>query len=375
MFGGSFFPQINLGGVGQDIGNRLSTATSNPLFMAGIQMMANHGQPNTSAFDGVPQAIMAANRLKSDKEEKDLARQKAERISSFIGKRYPEYAQLALDDPDMAIKLATQKGSGNAKDEWMTVGNRLHNPATGEWRTPPGGTEDTEEWGLSPVWGTDGEGKTVLGQISKSGKFKPLDTGGFTPTPGISNIDTGTGTRTINNRTGATITETTKDIAGSEYQKEIGKADGAADASAPNDYQAGVNAKALIKSIKEDPALEWGTGFSSYGNLVRGTPGYDFQNKVEQAKSGAFLTAIQQMRGLGALSNTEGTAATAAVNRMNTATSTEEFLSAVNDFELILDQGIAKAQARMNGRTLKGPQPDGKGGRTTSSGITYEVEK
>lgn len=118
-----------------------------------------------------------------------------------------------------------------------------------------------------------------------------------------------------------------------------------------------MNAKALVADIRNDPNLGWGTGFSSYGNSVRGTGGYDFQNKVNQAKSGAFLTAIQQMRGLGALSNAEGDAATRAVTRLNTSTSEKEFVSALDDYERIIDQAMARAQGRMGDRTLKGPQP------------------
>lgn len=86
---------------------------------------------------------------------------------------------------------------------------------------------------------------------------------------------------------------------------------------------------------------------SSILNNIPGTGGYDFQNLVDQAKSGAFLTAIQQMRGLGALSNAEGSTATQAVTRMNTATSEEAFLKALDDYEKIIDQGIARAQSRM----------------------------
>ncbi len=72
-----------------------------------------------------------------------------------------------------------------------------------------------------------------------------------------------------------------------------------------------------------------------------------WKDLVDQAKSGAFLTAVQQMRGLGALSNNEGGAATQAITRMNTATSKEAFLKALDDYEMIIDQGIARAQSRI----------------------------
>lgn len=117
--------------------------------------------------------------------------------------------------------------------------------------------------------------------------------------------------------------------------------------SAPSDIAAADQAIGILDQIVASPALEMGTGFSSYGNAIRGTPGYDFQNLVEQAKSGAFLTAIDQLRGMGALSNAEGSAATAAITRMDTATSKEAFLKAVEDYRAIVDAGRKRAAARI----------------------------
>lgn len=235
------------------------------------------------------------------------------------------------------------------RPSYMAVGGKLFNENTGEWISPPVGVGEAagEEWGLNPVWGKDKDGNVRLGQMSKSGKFKPLDTGDFTPTPGINNIDTGTEIITRNNRSGDTISVTPKNIAEAERQKEIGTAEGKAIGAASGDLQAGQNAKALLQSIRNDPNRERGTGKTSVFNALPGTAGFDFQRKVDQAKSGAFLTAIQQMRGLGQLSNAEGQTATDAVTRMNTAMTEEGFLEALNDYERIIDQGIARAQSRL----------------------------
>lgn len=307
---------------------------------------------------------------------------KQNKTMDFLRKIDPTLSQ-AVDSgaisPGEAYKLYAQQKleAQKPRNNFMAVGKNLYDTQSGQWVSPPSGAADSAEYGLAPVYGTDAQGRTVLGQLSKDGTFRQTQLPeGFSPTPGISNIDTGTGTRTINNRTGALISETPKDIAGAAAQKEVGQAAGAAEASAPGDLQAAVNAKALVADIRNDPYLGWGTGFSSYGNSVRGTGGYDFQNKVNQAKSGAFLTAIQQMRGLGALSNAEGDAATRAVTRLDTSTSQEEFVSALNDYERIIDQAMARAQGRMGDRTLKGPQPQAAETTTgrTSSGTTWRVK-
>lgn len=206
----------------------------------------------------------------------------------------------------------------------------------------------SSKYGLNPVWGLGPNGETQLFQLPQAGGA-PVQVQfpqGFKPTPGVSYQNLGTSVVGMDNKSGLPVSQMPIDVAGKAAEDAKGEARGKAEAAAPGDYQAAQNALDLITDIRNDPNKALGTGFSSYGNLLRGTPGYDFQNKVEQAKSGAFLTAIQQMRGLGALSNAEGSAATAAVNRMNTATSEAEFNAALDDYEKIVRQGMDRAAKR-----------------------------
>jgi hypothetical protein len=137
---------------------------------------------------------------------------------------------------------------------------------------------------------------------------------------------------------GAGLAEAAKITAGAAAEAEV---------AAPADMAAADKALAEIEDIKSHPGLDIGTGASAFGNVIPGTSGYDFQNRVNQVKSGAFLTAIDQMRGMGSLSNAEGQTATAAVNRMDTATSKEEFLSALADYEAVIKAGRDRAQKRL----------------------------
>lgn len=97
--------------------------------------------------------------------------------------------------------------------------------------------EDGEEWGLNPVWGKDKDGKTVLGQVSKGGKFKPLETGGFQPTPGLDRIDTGTQIITRDSRTGETLSSVPKDNRQEASEKAIGTAEGKTQAEAQAEFE------------------------------------------------------------------------------------------------------------------------------------------
>ncbi len=172
-------------------------------------------------------------------------------------------------------------------------------------------------------------------------------------------LDLGTGF--VNPSTGQTVQ---KDLQGAERLKKIGEAEGTATGSAPADIAVMDDALTLLDDIKNDPSLDIATGFSSYGNVIPGTPGYDFQQKVNQAKSGAFLTAIQKMRGMGSLSNAEGETATKAVTRMGTALSRDAFLAALADYERIVKRGRKKAEDMLakygNGQTPQAA-PSGQG--------------
>lgn len=242
-------------------------------------------------------------------------------------------------------KLEAQK----PKNNFMSAGGSIVNLDNGQWLTPPKapGSEDQETFYGNPIPIQTPQG-IQYGQIGSKGSFKPIQIGqGNTFAPLVKSVDTGTGTTFVGPGGVQVGSPIQKDLAGAESQKAIGEAQGKAIAAAPGDLQAGLNAKDLITQLKTDPNRERGTGWSAAGNVIPGTAGYDYQNKVDQAKSGAFLTAIQQMRGLGSLSNAEGGAATAAVTRMNTATSEEAFNAALDDYEKIIDQGIARAQAKI----------------------------
>ncbi|ANK73729.1 hypothetical protein FA04_14535 [Ensifer adhaerens] len=301
----------------------------------------------------------------------------------FLAKSYPDLAQAVQSgamSPGDAWKMAyTQKlEAAKPKNNFMAVGKNLYNAETGQWVTPPAGVGgDDVEAGLNLVYGQDTEGNTVGFQPLKSGGLRRVDVPeGVRLTPGTSSVDLGTSIGIRDNKSGAIIQQVPKDLAGAERQKEIGTAEGKNIAAAPGDLQAGRNAKDIITQLKTDPNRQAGTGWSGWAfNSVPATPGYDYQNKVNQAKSGAFLTAIQQMRGLGALSNAEGDAATKAVTRMDTATSEEAFVEALNDYEKIIDQGIARAQSRLQGGSSAPAATQGaRLGGTTGNGVKWSVE-
>lgn len=206
----------------------------------------------------------------------------------------------------------------------------------------------------NPVAIQNSDGSVAYGQIGNRGTFKPIQLGeGQSFAPPTRTIDAGTETILVD-QAGNVISRTPKNNRTAAAETAGGTVEGRVAAerqtSASSDIQAGQNALDVLNQIENHPGLSMGTGITSLANRVPGTEGYNFQNIVEQAKSGAFLSAIQQMRGLGALSNNEGAAATSAITRMDTATSKDAFLKALADYRKIVQQGIDRAQ-----KNLKAP--------------------
>lgn len=80
--------------------------------------------------------------------------------------------------------------------------------------------------------------------------------------------------------------------------------------------------------------------------LIPSTKGFDADNLLQQIKSGAFMTAFQTLKGGGQITEKEGAAATAAIARMDRATSKAEFEKALSDYEGIIKIGIDRANQK-----------------------------
>ena len=261
-----------------------------------------------------------------------------------------EKAQLELDN--LRNPKAAPLPASIIEQEWRAKQLGLI-PGTPEYQDfirTGGGTSGANEYGLAPVYGRDKDGNIVVMQLGKNGKATASALPeGVTPDLAVKTYEGNAGTL----RAGADYGEA--DAAAAARGAVVGKSAGENIAAASSDVQAAQNALDLIQSLRDDPDRGAGTGKSAWFNRVPGTAGFNYQQKVDQAKGGAFLSAIQQMRGLGALSNNEGSAATAAVTRMNTAMTEDAFLAALSDYETIVRQGMEKAQALLRPDAQQAP--------------------
>jgi hypothetical protein len=77
-----------------------------------------------------------------------------------------------------------------------------------------------------------------------------------------------------------------------------------------------------------------------------GTPAADFKSYYDQVKGGAFLEAVQLMKGSGAISEIEGSKATAALTAASTAQSPDAFRREMSKFRDAIQTGMNNAATK-----------------------------
>jgi hypothetical protein len=234
------------------------------------------------------------------------------------------------------------------------------------------GKSGTTEYGLTPIFGQNANGETVLGVPGKDGTFKQLQLpDGFKPQSGIEKIDLGTQVMLRDKKSGQVVGVEQKDLRGEQSEKAIGKAQGAAKFSLPTDIY---NADQTVKQIDEliaNPGLSSIVGPLDQfrGSWSLGDQGRDALARFNQLKGKAFLSAYATLRGGGQITEVEGTKAENAMARMDRAQSEGDFKNALTDFRDAVKTGMDKMREKAGGVSPQSA-PAGK----TSSGVSWSIQ-
>ena len=86
----------------------------------------------------------------------------------------------------------------------------------------------------------------------------------------------------------------------------------------------------------------WKPGF----RFIPGTNASDFQSYQDQIEGAAFLSAFEALKGGGAISEKEGSKATAAKLRMKLAQSEVEYVKAAREFQEVVRTGVENARKK-----------------------------
>lgn len=247
-------------------------------------------------------------------------------------------------------------------------------------------------YGLTPIYGTDEQGNTVLGTLGNDGSFKRIETGDFRVSTGVDKVDLGTHYGLVDKRTGATVGTLPKENFQEAYDKSAGGVAGKMQAEAvanlPKVEQQAQTMLDTLDALEKHPGFKGAVGWQ--GNIPdwmipSGTDAAGFMTLLDQSMGQSFLQAFESLRGGGQISNVEGQQATRALNRLSRSLSEAEFKQALNELRTIIRRGLERARAGIvvndspGGAPQTAPGPAAPGapassGNRTRSGISWSVE-
>jgi len=201
--------------------------------------------------------------------------------------------------------------------------------------------------------------------------------GGLTPSRGVGEVDTGTGTEIIDKATGKAVRTVGKDVFGAASQKTQGEAQGTARASLPTVEATASRALDTIQKIRTHPGKQYGVGVPGVLPGIPGTQQKGFVTLVDQAKGQTFLEAFNSLRGGGAITEAEGRKATEAFARLDRAQTPQDFDAALSDLEAVIKEGVRVARMKAGGDALsgRGAQPFTQGAPLDlGDGFTVEMQ-
>lgn len=108
-----------------------------------------------------------------------------------------------------------------------------------------------------------------------------------------------------------------------------------------------------IDSILNHEYLPYATGFLSFTGGINGTPMKDIHAMVDTIKAGAFLSAIENMKGMGALSDAEGKKLSDAIANLDPGQSTEQFVNQLNYIKNSLNNAKSQAIQKLKNRNVQ----------------------
>jgi len=135
---------------------------------------------------------------------------------------------------------------------------------------------------------------------------------------------------------------------GSSAGKVVGETQATAKMDMPSAVAGAQEQLRLLDELKNHPGRKQIGWHDIAGSvpLVPSTKGYDAQVLLDQIKGGALLEAYKTLKGGVQITEIEGKKATAAVNRMERATSRAEFDRALEDYRGVIRLGIDRAEQK-----------------------------
>jgi hypothetical protein len=157
----------------------------------------------------------------------------------------------------------------------------------------------------------------------------------------------------------ATIDEVAANEQAVNAARAVGTAAGGAQSKLPGMAMEVDSTLQFIDELRNHPGREMATGKSSLLNFAA-TPGSDtgdFLQKLETAEGKSFAIAYETLKGGGTITEIETAMATKALANLNASQSEEQFLKALDEFEVAVLRGYRKLQATAGQPQTAGQPP------------------
>ena len=133
-----------------------------------------------------------------------------------------------------------------------------------------------------------------------------------------------------------------------------------------------------IDRVRNHPGLESATGVGAMFPTISGSDAAGFESQLETLQSQQFLSAVEQMKGMGSLSESEGKKLAGSVGSLSLDMSDEELKKELDRIYSVLE----KAKSKMIGRLPQEAKrmmkeessPASNNSYTSQSGISFTVE-
>ena len=119
-----------------------------------------------------------------------------------------------------------------------------------------------------------------------------------------------------------------------------------------------------IDRVRNHPGLESAAGISSLFPTLPGTDAAGFEAQLETLQSQQFLSAVSQMKGMGALSENEGKKLSSSIGALNISMSDKELKTEMDRIHKITTKGLDKMKSRLPKKEGQVDQADQDAGAT-----------
>ena len=284
-----------------------------------------------------PEAVVIARR--------DNPQEFAKRVSEAFGSQEITAGNTWRDGiggPSM-----TAAGPPKNDDDIQKVGNSIvQRQADGSWKSVYTAETPQEAARAFSMFIDKKTGRQMF--LMSDGKTKDTGVEAYIPTQitSVGGVPTAVDKRTLETSSLSPLGEVADNKAALASAEVQGKAQGQAAFDLPGIRQ---RTQTAIKSIDELKGFNLEPRFGAQSKIwaVPGTEGANVQSRITQVTDQAFLNAFDQLRGAGAITETEGKAATGAITRLkNQNITVGEALQAMQDLQNYYAKGLAVAETK-----------------------------